>query len=231
VQPLSVGSWPVCRDFLQGVGDLFLDGRYGVGQFGSLVPQHCRLTQDLLGTFTGIRTGHDTLLPRTSRTMHVPDRPAEEAFRLAACLDPGPRVTGPRVPGKVSLSFQPRGGLQPVTASECSSSWCSCSSAPAEGGLMANSRGRRRRFGAIRRLPSGRWQARYTGPDGVMRPADDTFETKAQAEEWLTLREAEILEDDWIDPDAGQIPVPDYTATWIEERPGLRPKTVINYRS
>ena len=96
---------------------------------------------------------------------------------------------------------------------------------------MGKRRGRRRRFGAIRRLPSGRYQVRYTGPDGVMRPADDTFETKAQAEEWLTLTEAEILEDDWIDPDAGEIPISDYAATWIEERPGLRPKTVINYRS
>ena len=53
-----------------------------------------------------------------------------------------------------------------------------------------------------------------------MRPADDTFETKTQAEEWLTLTEAEILEDDWIDPDAGEIPISDYAATWIEERPG-----------
>ena len=65
----------------------------------------------------------------------------------------------------------------------------------------------------------------------MRRPADDTFETKAQAEEWLTLEEAEILEDDWIDPDAGEILISDYAATWIEERAGLRPKTVINYRA
>src|SRR5271165_1853317 len=96
---------------------------------------------------------------------------------------------------------------------------------------MGNSKGRRRRFGTIRRLPSGRWQARYLGPDGVVRTADDTFATKTDAEQWLTRKEAEILEDDWIDPDAGEIPVPDYAATWIEERPGLRPKTVVNYRS
>jgi integrase len=50
-----------------------------------------------------------------------------------------------------------------------------------------------------------------------------------QAEEWLTLKEAEILEDDWIDPDAGAVPVPDYGATWIAERPGLRPKTILIY--
>ena len=96
---------------------------------------------------------------------------------------------------------------------------------------MANSKGRRRRFGAIRQLPSGRWQARYPGPDGVMRPADDTFATKTAAETWLTRKETEILDGDWIDPDAGLVLVADYAATWIEERPGLRPKTVVNYRS
>jgi integrase len=96
---------------------------------------------------------------------------------------------------------------------------------------MANSRGRRRRFGSIRRLPSGRYQARYPGPDGVMRPADDTFATKTEADTWLTMKEAEILNDEWIDPDAGAVLVPDYATTWIEERPGLRPKSVKNYRS
>jgi integrase len=96
---------------------------------------------------------------------------------------------------------------------------------------MPNSKGRRRRFGSIRKLPSGRYQARYPGPDGVMRPADDTFATKTEADTWLTMKEAEILDGDWIDPDASEILIPDYAATWIEERPGLRPKTVVNYRS
>lgn len=50
---------------------------------------------------------------------------------------------------------------------------------------MANTKGRRRRFGAIRQLPSGQWQARYRGPDGLMRPADTTFPTKTDAEVWL----------------------------------------------
>jgi Phage integrase, N-terminal SAM-like domain len=95
---------------------------------------------------------------------------------------------------------------------------------------MGNSKGRRRRFGTVRRLPSGRWQARYPGPDGLVRPADDTFATKTGAETWLTRKEAEILDGDWIDPDAGEILISDYAATWIEERPGLRPKTVRNYR-
>jgi Phage integrase, N-terminal SAM-like domain len=33
-----------------------------------------------------------------------------------------------------------------------------------------------------------------------------------------------------IDPDAGEILLADYGATWIDERPGLRPKTVMLYR-
>jgi len=35
---------------------------------------------------------------------------------------------------------------------------------------------KRRRFGAIRKLPSGRWQARYQARDGLARPAPRTFE-------------------------------------------------------
>lgn len=58
---------------------------------------------------------------------------------------------------------------------------------------MGNTRGRRRRFGAVRQLASGQWQARYLGPDGLMRPADRTFPAKTDAEVWLIRKEAEIL--------------------------------------
>ena len=72
-----------------------------------------------------------------------------------------------------------------------------------EGRVMGNGTGRRRRFGAVRELKSGRWQARYRGPDGIMRPADRTFPSKTAAEVWLTRTEAEILNDDWIRPGCG----------------------------
>jgi integrase len=81
----------------------------------------------------------------------------------------------------------------------------------------------------VRQLPSGRWQARYLSPDGVDRAAPETFTTKTDAAVWLTVKEAEIRQGDWIDPEAGKVLVADYTATWIEERPGLRPKTVMIY--
>ena len=93
---------------------------------------------------------------------------------------------------------------------------------------MPNAR-HQRHFGTIRKLPSGRYQARYIDPDGVRRAADDTFATKTAAQEWLTLKEAEILEGDWISPDAGAVLVPDYARTWIAERAGLRRRTIANY--
>lgn len=88
----------------------------------------------------------------------------------------------------------------------------------------------KRRFGRIRQLPSGRWQARYPAPDGTDRPADETFATKTDASVWLTLKEAEILQGEWMDPDAGKVFVPDYIEIWIGENTALRPKTVKIYR-
>ena len=45
-----------------------------------------------------------------------------------------------------------------------------------------------RGFGALRRLPSGRYQASHVGPDGRRQLAPMTFETEAQAEAWLAGR-------------------------------------------
>jgi len=104
-----------------------------------------------------------------------------------------------------------------------------CEPPPADR-LMGNTKGRRRRFGSVRQLRSGQWQARYRGPDGIMRPADQTFSTKTEAEQWLTRTEADILDDDWIDPDAGLVSFAEYAVAWIEERPNLRPKTIRLYK-
>jgi integrase len=87
-----------------------------------------------------------------------------------------------------------------------------------------------RSFGTIRKLPSGRWQARYRGPDGLLRSAPSTFARKSDAARWLALTEAELAGGGWIDPDAGRVAFTDYAAVWISERPGLRPKTLQLYR-
>ena len=59
---------------------------------------------------------------------------------------------------------------------------------------------RRRGFGALRKLPSGRWQASYVGPDTIRHAAPVTFETAEDAEGWLADRRREIKNEDWTPP-------------------------------
>ncbi|MFF5295000.1 tyrosine-type recombinase/integrase [Paractinoplanes globisporus] len=87
-----------------------------------------------------------------------------------------------------------------------------------------------RRFGNIRKRESGRYQARYPGPDGRMRSAPQTFARKAEAERYLSLIESQMVRGEWIDPERGKIRLQDYAERWITERPNLRPRTVHLYR-
>src|SRR5215469_16977100 len=87
-----------------------------------------------------------------------------------------------------------------------------------------------RRFGTIRKLPSGRYQVRYWGPDGIRRSVGQTFAAKAEADRYLTLLEAQITRAEWVDPEAGKVTLAVYADRWITERPGLRPRTVHLYR-
>ncbi len=79
------------------------------------------------------------------------------------------------------------------------------------------SRRKRREFGAVRQLPSGRWQASYLAADGLRRTAPSTFRTKADAHAWLTVRQSELLRGDWLDPDLGRLTLDDYATKWIAE--------------
>ncbi|MGW3066238.1 tyrosine-type recombinase/integrase [Streptomyces sp. NPDC001130] len=78
--------------------------------------------------------------------------------------------------------------------------------------------GKRRQFGRVRKLPSGRYQARYVGPDGQLRPAPETFRTKKDADDWLADKQTEMRRGDWHDPDAGKVAFGPYAAAWIKER-------------
>ena len=82
---------------------------------------------------------------------------------------------------------------------------------------MANSKGRRRRFGSVRKLPSGRFQARYRGPDGLMRTADKTFASQTDADRWLVKQEAKILDGDWQNPDVKSA-FGEYAESWFKDR-------------
>ncbi|MEV0023296.1 tyrosine-type recombinase/integrase [Streptomyces atroolivaceus] len=82
---------------------------------------------------------------------------------------------------------------------------------------MANQRGKRRRFGSVRKLPSGRFQARYPGPDGLLRSAPETFPTQTDADRWLVRKEAEILDGRWKNPD-DKVLFGVYADAWFKER-------------
>ncbi|MET8401695.1 tyrosine-type recombinase/integrase [Streptomyces sp900116325] len=75
-----------------------------------------------------------------------------------------------------------------------------------------------RRFGAVRQYRSGRWTASYLDPTGLRRRAEETFETKTDAEVWLSQVEADLTRRDWRDPDAGAVNFGEYAANWITER-------------
>ncbi|MFE2915728.1 tyrosine-type recombinase/integrase [Kitasatospora indigofera] len=94
---------------------------------------------------------------------------------------------------------------------------------------MANGKGNRRRFGSVRQLRSGRWQIRYPDPEtGLLRPGEETYPTKTDAEIALTLLEADIKRGKWVDPDAGQVNFGEFADAWLKER-GLSDRTLERY--
>ena len=61
----------------------------------------------------------------------------------------------------------------------------------------------KRQFGTVRKLPSGRWQARYRDGSGQMFSAPSTFPTKTDATRFLAVVEADIARGLYIDPQRG----------------------------
>src|SRR5262249_33716915 len=61
---------------------------------------------------------------------------------------------------------------------------------------------RRRYFGNIRKLPSGRFQASYHGPDGTRHTAPATFDSRQYADAWLGRVRAHIQGGKWEPPNS-----------------------------
>ena len=89
----------------------------------------------------------------------------------------------------------------------------------------------RRRFGSIRQLPSGRWQAAYSAPNGRRVLAPHTFAKRADAEAWLVDRRREIDAALWnpaaARPQRTQFAA--YSTRWLANR-DLRPRTRQTYK-
>lgn len=92
---------------------------------------------------------------------------------------------------------------------------------------------KKRSFGGIRRLPSGRHQANYTGPDGQLHNAPHTFETREDGEAWLTDVRRQISRGEWNVQGAKKkrtATFEDYATRWLDRRT-LKPRTRAHYRS
>jgi len=88
---------------------------------------------------------------------------------------------------------------------------------------------RRSSFGNTRRLPSGHWQARYTAPGGAVVTAPMTFNTKQDAQAWLSTVRADLVRGAWLPPDSATT-FGAYSTTWLEHRE-LKPRTRADYRT
>ena len=90
----------------------------------------------------------------------------------------------------------------------------------------------RRRFGAMRKLPSGRWQARFRDPETrLTRTAPNTFPTKTEASRWLSIIEADMTRGLWHDPKRGDVLFGEVAEQWYATKLHLRPSTQHIYRT
>ncbi|WP_027933490.1 site-specific integrase [Amycolatopsis thermoflava] len=85
---------------------------------------------------------------------------------------------------------------------------------------MASSKGRRR-FGKVRKLPSGRWQASFIAPNGKRQSAPNTFRTKTDADRWLVGVEADISRGAWLDDKLGRETFGNYADAYLRDNPDV----------
>jgi len=95
-----------------------------------------------------------------------------------------------------------------------------------------------RSFGRLRKLPSGFYQAGYVGPDNGLHYAPQTFQTKQDAEEWLSDEHRMIGRPDWMPPkerrayEEANLPptLKEYAKGWMASR-DLKPRTFSLYQN
>ena len=80
-----------------------------------------------------------------------------------------------------------------------------------------------RSFGSVRRLDSGRFQARYIGKGGETHPK--TFDTKAEADAHLAEAQTDLARGTWRDPRDGRTLLKDYVERWLSTDLAKAPTT------
>lgn len=98
---------------------------------------------------------------------------------------------------------------------------------------------KKRLFGTISRLSSGKYRARYTGPDGKKYSGPHPFFTKDDAGAWLRQEQKLIEFDEWQPPhlryrtkEDNARTVGDWLRQWLDlQEKRLKPSTMVNYRT
>ncbi len=89
----------------------------------------------------------------------------------------------------------------------------------------------KRGFGSIRQSRSGRLEARYTGPDGQVHTAGQTFKTRQLAERFLALMQTEMDCGAWVDPSRSRVAFSEWAEDWLATTAHLKPKTRARYET
>ena len=89
----------------------------------------------------------------------------------------------------------------------------------------------RRHFGSVRRLSSGRFQARYTDRQGQSITGPAPFRTKGEALRWLATVEADMARGALLDASAGRRTFADWVEEWLRTKPGQRAATLARDRA
>lgn len=90
---------------------------------------------------------------------------------------------------------------------------------------------RRRTFGYVRKLPSGRWQASCLDDrTGARVAAPSTFATKADASLWLASVETDMARGEHLRPELARRPFGEWAHEWLHSL-HVKPKTYVGYES
>jgi integrase len=102
--------------------------------------------------------------------------------------------------------------------------------------MATTKRKRRESFGAVRKLPSGRYQASYVGVDGARYTAPKTYDTMTDARGWLAAQSVKLHGGNWQPPAVAARRTESfavYATDWIDRRrvkgQPLRPRTREEY--
>lgn len=84
-------------------------------------------------------------------------------------------------------------------------------------------------MGVTKRKDTGRWRARYAGPDGREHSRD--FDRKGDAEKWLTTQQSAIIRGEWVDPILGKTTVGEFGPRWLTTKKTRKATTYATYDS